>query len=115
MERHSILIVGASLFAETLVYTLASSGVGEPISAVPTPEAALAQIKTRCPDVVILAGVSMPSPLALGQFLEAAPDLLIVRADLAEDSVQVISSRQLGVHTTDLLAALRTMPERLSS
>lgn len=112
MERTSIFIIGDTLFAETLGYALASTDATEIVGTAPTPESALAQITRRRPTTVIVAGAAMALSGAICQLFAALPDLRIIRADLAEESIQVITCRHIGVHTSELVAAIRAPWER---
>lgn len=59
-------MLGESLFAETLVRTLAGNAAVEVVGSAATPEAALTLLITRRPDAVIVAGAGEAS-LALAE------------------------------------------------
>lgn len=107
-----MLIVGGSLFAETLAQALTRPGLVEVIGSAPTPEAALPLIQARRPDVVIVAEVGERLLTTFGHLLAANPDLPIIRADLSADHMQVITSQHVSAHTSDLLAAITALPKR---
>ena len=112
VETRKIIVVGDSLFAETLAGVLASPGAVEVIGSAPTPEAALFLLKAQCPDAVIVANAGEPLQAAFGQLLAAYPDLPLIRADLTANDVQVITSQNIGARSSDLLAALAALPKR---
>mgnify|MGYP001580345536 CR=1 FL=1 len=113
MEARRVLVVGDSLFAEALTQTLAKTAV-EIVGSAPTPEAALALLKTKCPDAVIIANASADPtmPTVFGQFLAAYPDLPIICANLSANDIQVITSQRVGTRGSDLLAAITALPKR---
>ena len=113
MEARRVLVVGDSLFAEALTQTLAKTSV-EIVGCAPTPEAALPLLKTKCPDAVIIANASADPtlPAVFGQFLAAYPDLPIICANFGVNAIQVVSSHQVGTHSSDLLAAISALPKR---
>jgi chemotaxis response regulator CheB len=112
VEARRVLVVGDSLFAETLAQTLTQPGSVEMIGSAPTLEAARPLIQARRPDVVIVAEAGERSLTTFGQFLAAFPDLPLIRADLSADHVQVITSQPVSAHTSDLLAAIAALPKR---
>jgi DNA-binding NarL/FixJ family response regulator len=112
MERRTVVIVGDSLFAESLSQMLAQSDQVEVAVCVPTPDAALAIIATQRPDAVIIAVTDRALAHDYGQLIAAQPDLPIVYADLNSDSVQVITSHRIGARSADLITALAELPKR---
>jgi hypothetical protein len=112
MKRRTVIIVGDSLFAETLSQMLAQSDRVEVAACVPTPEAALPVITTQQPDAVIVAEADRVGTADYGQLLAIQPDLPIIRADLNADSVQIITSHRIGTRPADLITALTELPER---
>lgn len=111
-ERHRILIVGDSLFAETLTQMLTGSGIVEVAGVSLTLGAALSWLQTQTPDVVIVAGPETGGPASVNPLLAANPDLSIIRADLNEDYVQIITSQRISAHRADLLATIQALPKR---
>jgi DNA-binding NarL/FixJ family response regulator len=111
-ERHRILIVGDSLFAETLAQLLTGSGIAEVAGVVPTLDQALSWLQTATPDVVIVASPETGGAAIVNPLLAAHPDLSIIRADLSEDYVQMITSQRISAHRAGLLAAIQALPKR---
>lgn len=112
MEMRRVLLVGDSLFAETLTRMLTQAGAVEVIGSAPTPQAALALLKSQRPDVVVIAGAGEDASAVFGQFLAADPDLPLIRADLNAPDVQVITSQHIGARSSDLIAAITSLPKR---
>lgn len=111
MEARKVLIVGDSLFAETLARTLANADV-EVVASAPTPEAALPLLKAKGPDAIIVANTSEAPSAAFGHLLAACPDFPIIYADLSTNNIQAITSHRVGPRTSDLLAAIAALPKR---
>lgn len=112
MERRTVVIVGDSLFAESLSQMLAHSNRVEVAACVPTPDAALAIITLRQPDAVIVAVTDRAAAHDYSQLIAAQPDLPILYADVNIDSVQVITSHRIGARSADLITALSELPKR---
>lgn len=111
METRKVLIVGDSLFAETLVQVLMHTATVCVIGAVPTPADALCVVATEQPDALIVAGTKMPARV-LAHLLAAHPDLPIIRADLSANTIQIISSQRVDACPSELLAAIAELPKR---
>ena len=111
-DPHRVIIVGDSLFAETLTHMLASSGAVIVTGVATTVAAALPLLQVQQLDAVIVAETQAMDHTLLGPLVAMAPDLPIIRADLNADYVQVITSQRIGTHRADLLAALMALPKR---
>src|SRR3990170_2571282 len=113
VDIRRVFIVGDSLFAESLASLLGKSRGIEVVGSAPTPQAAIPQLAAACPDAAIVAAAGETSA-ALGQMLAAFPDLPIIRADLAEDRVQVVTSHEVGTRASQLLDVIQALPGRAS-
>jgi len=112
MKPHTVIIIGDSLFAETLTQMLSNTGLVGVLGCVRSPEAALKLLATVRPDAVILAAADQQLVADCGRLLVTQPDLPIINADLNAPSVQVITSHRIGTRTADLLTALAELPKR---
>lgn len=112
METRAVIIIGHSLFAETLAQMLVRSGQINVLACVQSPEAALTLLTTVRPDAVILAEADQELIGGCGRLLLAQPDLPIISADLNTPNVQVITSQRIGARPADLLTALAELPRR---
>ena len=112
MELRTVVIVGDSLFAESLSQMLAQSDRVRVAACVPTPDAALPAIVKHQPDAVIVAVTDRVAAHDYSQLLATQPDLPILYADLNADSVQVITSHRIGARTADLITAIAELPKR---
>lgn len=112
MEQRTVVIVGDSLFAESLSQMLARSDRVKVAACVPTPGAALPAIVKYRPDAVIVAVTDRMAAHNYSQLIATQPDLPILYADLNTDSVQVITSHRIGARPADLITAIAELPKR---
>ena len=112
MERRTVVIVGDSLFAESLSQMLAQSDQVEVVACVPTPGVAMSIITLHQPDAVIVAVTDRAAARDYSQLIAAQPDLPIVYADLNADNLQVITSHRISARPADLITALAELPKR---
>lgn len=115
MEARRVFVIGNNIFAETLVQLLAGSPDLRVSGSALTIEAALPDIRTSEPDAIIVAGVVPDPDTSLARFIATHPTIPVIRTDLSTNTVQVITSQQVVVHTsTDLLAAINALPKQKS-
>lgn len=107
-----MFVIGNTIFAETLAQLLTGNpGLAVSGSAL-TLDAALPEIEALKPDAVIVAAVVSAADAALARFIAAHPDIPVIRTDLSTNTVQVITSQQIVVHSSsDLLAAIHALPK----
>jgi chemotaxis response regulator CheB len=113
MNERRVLVIGNSLFAETLTDLLSNVPeilvVGEADNA----QSALSLLQSTCPDVVIMADcVTNNASTDLIGLVVTHPQLPLIRADLTTNTVQVITSRSVSARRDDLLAVLNSLPTR---
>jgi len=115
MAARRVFIVGDSLFAESLAKLLARTQQVQVVATCPAIQGLLSQVDAARPDAIIVAGVvSAPDP-DLAQFLSIHPEVPVICTDLGTNSVQVILSQRILVHSSgDLLAAIESLPDVLS-
>jgi chemotaxis response regulator CheB len=106
------VIVGDSLFAETLSQMLAASGKVVVVGTAPTPEEALPLLEAKLPDAVIVVDADEFSLLSFIPLLIADPHLPLIRADLNTNQVLIITSRQINARRDDLLNAILSLPRQ---
>jgi DNA-binding NarL/FixJ family response regulator len=111
-EAHRVFIVGDSLFAETLAQMLASSGAVTVVGSAPTAQQALSSLQLLALDAVLVVSPATVGEATLNPLLAAYPGVPIIRADLNEDYVQVITSQRIGAQRADVLAAILALPHR---
>ncbi len=109
-DTRQVFIIGDSLFAESLTQLLVSSATVVVAGVAPDVDEALPQLHSLHPDAVIMAGTDTGHRAGFGPLSALLPALPIIYADLKDDYVQVITSRRIGTHYTDLLAAIQSLP-----
>ena len=113
MNPCRVLVIGNSLFAETLAGMLAAVAEISVVAEADTPQTALSLLKSVCPDVVIVAdSVATHAGNELVGLVVTHPNLPLIRADLTANTVQVITSRSISARRDDLLAVLADLPQR---
>jgi len=113
VNKRKVLMVGDSLFAETLAQMLENSGTIAVVGTAPTLEDALSLLQVTATDAVIItAAVDETEAADFSRLLVMQPDLPIIRADLNADTVQVITSRQVSARSSDLLAVISQLPKQ---
>lgn len=112
VDTHRILLIGDSLFAESLTQLLASSGEVTIVAIVATMDEALPLIESYRPDAVVVTDVSAPHRSQLSPLLDRHADLPILCADLTTNYVLIITSRRIEAQRSGFLAALATLPSR---
>ncbi|MFQ5408662.1 MAG: hypothetical protein ACE5FI_09620 [Anaerolineales bacterium] len=112
MNARRVFVVGDGLFTETLTRTLRSDQAVNVVGTASTPEVALPMIAASAPDAVVVAGAEPNCPTAFGPLLSTFPDLPFLCADLEAENVQLIISRPLGSHSSDIVAAIAALPKR---
>jgi hypothetical protein len=104
------VIVGDSLFAETLSQMLATSGRVAVVGVVPSPEEALPLLQSELPDAVIVVNADEFSLMSFVPLLIADPHLPLIRTDLNTNQVLIITSKSISARRDDLLEAILSLP-----
>jgi hypothetical protein len=126
MQARRLIIVGDSLFADTLERILSVSAQVQVIGTAPTPEAAFERIAETLPEAIIVAGASdssdvvrrqnrmAPAAQHWSQLLVLFPDIPLVRADLATESLLLITCKHVNARPAELIHALSELPLRVT-
>jgi len=112
VEMRRVVVVGGSLFAETLVQVLGESPAVTVIGVAPSPEEAIISLPEQSPDAVIVAVADEAVVTAFAPILIAYPDLPLIHVDLNADQIQVITHHTIDAQISDLLAAIAALPRR---
>jgi len=112
MKLRTVVVVGDSLFAETLVEILGRSDNVSVIGTAPTPELALPLLESQFPDAVVVAVADENVKAAFAPILIANPNLPIIHTDINTNQVQVITNQSIDAHISDLIAAITELPDR---
>ncbi len=109
-----VVIVGDSLFTETLVRILADTPEVEIVWMASSLASAAAAVRESIPHLIITAAGDRLPQDSLASLLTSNPDLAIISADLNRDYLQVITSQIVAARRQDLLAAIRSLHQDLS-
>ncbi len=112
MNKRRIIIIGRSLYAESLRQMLTNSGFVCVTRVCPSLREALAALRVEMPDAVIFAGTGEAPGRAVSRLLAAHPQLPILCTDLEEDTVRLFTSKRIGRRVSDLLDAITSLPQR---
>lgn len=104
-----VLIIGESLFTETLTTMLVESEHVDLVDSAPAILQALPMIDHYNPDVIIVVEAGTPDPVNLDQLLVSHPDLPIIRANPNDTFVQIITSRRIQARRHDLMAVIQSL------
>jgi DNA-binding NarL/FixJ family response regulator len=107
-----VFIVGDSLFAETVAQLLGRSGALSVVGTAGDVTGALPLLAECQPDLVIVLSSGERDEFDFCPLLTGYPDLPIVCADLGANDLRIIRSQRLEARTSDLLAAIRSLPSR---
>lgn len=111
-EKRRILLIGDSLFTDSLVQLLADVENIELIGTAVSPTFAITAVAKAVPHIIIIANASENTETNLQPLLAMFPAILIIHADLNQDYVQIITSRRVSARRTDLLAAIQELSIR---
>jgi len=114
MKRRRVVLVGDSIFTETLGSLLERSGAVKVMALVASPREAIGLVRGSRLDAVIVASADPAEMEGFGELVAALPGLPVIRANLTEDLIQVVTSQQVEAHLPDLVAAIRALPRRAS-
>ena len=110
-ERRRILLIGDSIFAESLAQLLSQSEAVDLVCAVRSIEEALPHLAQAEADAVLIATTDEPSA-SFGLLLDACPDLPVIQTDLQQNRVRLITNHPVGQRPADLLATIASLPTR---
>ena len=106
-----VLLVGDSLFADTLQQMLACSGEIEVVGVCTAPDQLAACVAAGSPDAVLVAGAAEPD-LYADAYLRLRCELPIIYAALTDDHLTVFTSRRVKAAQCHLLAAISALPKQ---
>lgn len=113
METCRVLIVGDTLFADTLAQLLAKDEAIQVVGIAPSLQDAIPTMQAAQPDAVIVAGVYKLPESALSDLLSVQPAVSVICSDLSASELQVVVNQRVHVRSTDdLLAVISALPRR---
>lgn len=109
MEENSrIFLIGDSLFTETLAQMLTNAVQVQVVGTAVFPALDETAVTQSQPHMIIVAGTGQHQDITT-TLLNQFPDIPIIKADLNQDYVQIITSRRVNARRTDLLVAIHEL------
>lgn len=106
MEGNSrIFLIGDSLFTETLAQMLTNAEQVQVVGTAVFPAWDEMVVAQSQPHIIIVADAGQHQGIT-NTLLNQFPNIPIIKADLNQDFVQIITSRRVNARRTDLLAAI---------
>jgi len=113
VKTRRVLIVGDTLFAETLAQMLKRDETIQLVGTVASLAEAIPAMQANRPEAVIVAGVDRLPESALSDLLSVHPEVSIICSDLSANDIQVVVNQRVNVRSSgDLLAVIAALPKR---
>jgi chemotaxis response regulator CheB len=107
-EDIRIFLIGDSLFTETLAQMLADAVQVQVVGTVIFPAWAETAVAQSQPHIIIVADAGQHQDIT-NTLLNQFPNIPIIKADLNQDYVQIITSRRVNARHADLLVAIHEL------
>jgi len=101
MNQHRIFILGKSLLSNSLVRLLDQSPKIAVVGSATTTEEALVVTAGKQFDALIVIGTDDQTTVRFCPILAKYPDLPVIRADISQNTIQIITSQNIEADTND--------------
>ena len=108
-ETCRVVVIGDSLFTETLAHMLAGVVDVKMVGAGSSQDKVINAVANENPDVIIIADVGISAQDASSSIISIYPDIPIIYADLNQDHVKVITSRRVSARREELLMTIHEL------
>lgn len=105
------MIVGDSLFADSLSSMLAGNGIPV-VDVAPTLKAALPLLESTRPDVMIMAEAVATDAAAVAALRGTLLNIPLILADLERHYLRLVTSQLICARSTDLLDVIAGLPQQ---
>ena len=112
MNRRRLFILGNSLLSNTLMTLLSQNQTLAVLGCAATPAEALAMLKGQEVDALIVLGTDTHTTSRFCSVLSDYPELPVIRIDISQDHMQLITTQNLKAEPEALVALLSTLPRR---
>lgn len=112
MDHRKIFILGNSLLTAGLVHLLGNKPEIEVVGNATTAEEALPLMNGQLIDALVVMGTNDQTTVRFCPILAAYPDLPVIRADISQNAVQLITSQNIEADPESLLATIAGLPKR---
>lgn len=109
MGRHTVYLVGESMFAESLFLLLTDGEEASSISRFTTLKKVQPKLQSQPPDILILVDQDISDLDFAANLEEMWPDLPVIWANIKNDFLRLIPSRRLPPTREGLLQAIESM------
>ena len=112
MDRRRIFILGSSLLTAGLTRLLGKVPDIEVVGSAATAEEALPLMDGHLVDALVVMGTDDQTTVRFCPILAAYPGLPVVRADISQNVLQLITSQNIEADPDSLLATIAALPKR---
>ena len=112
MDHRRIFILGSSLLTAGLARLLGKTPEIEVVGNATTADEALPLMNGQLIDALVVMGTDDQTTVRFCPILAAYPDLPVIRADISQKTMQLITSQTIQADTESLLATLIALPRR---
>ena len=112
MDHRRIFILGSSLLTAGLARLLGKAPDIEVVGSAATADEALPLMNGQLIDALVVMGTDNQTTVRFCSILAAYPDLPVIRADVSQNDIQLITSRSIEAAPDALLATIAALPKR---
>ena len=112
VDHRRIFLLGSSLLTAGLARLLGKTPEIEVVGNATTAEEALPLMIGQLIDALVVMGTDDQTTVRFCPILAAYPDLPVIRADISQNTMQLITSQAIQADTESLLATLIALPRR---
>jgi len=112
MDRRSIFVLGSSLLTAGLTRLLGKAPDVDVVGNAATAEEALPLMNGQLIDALVVMGTNDQTTERFCQILAAYPDLPVIRADISQNAIQLITSQNIEADPEALLSTIAALPKR---
>lgn len=110
MIPHRVLIVGNQLFANALSYLLAENSSINVIDCISSIQECVRVIDNQSVDTLIIAQSLISEENSLCELFNTFPDKTIIKANLENNQLEVITRQRIQARSKDLVVTLAALP-----
>ena len=112
MDRRKIFILGSSLLTDGLDRLQGEAPDIEVVGNAATTAEALPLMNGKLIDVLVVMGTNSQTTVRFCPILAAYPDLPVIRADISQNKMQLVTSQDIEADPDALLAVIASLPKR---
>lgn len=112
LNERSVFILGNSLLTNGIMRMLQESPQFTVLGCAELVEEAFEIIGDHIPDAFIVMGIDDQTTIRICPVLARYPDVPILRADISQDHIRLVTSEKIEATPSELLAAITKLPGR---